>query len=97
MEAARARGSLQGLFRPDDYPVAAAEANAQGSTAVRLTIGTDGWVTACSVTRSSGTRALDNATCSVLRARARYSAARDQNGQPVADSQNATITWRLSE
>ena len=96
LEPARARGSLQGLFRPDDYPVSAAEAEAQGSTGVRLSIGTDGRVTACSVTRSSGSRALDTATCSVLRSRARYTPARDQNDQAVADTQNATITWRLT-
>ena len=95
VEAARARGSLQGLFRPDDYPAAAAEGGDQGSTGVRLTVGPDGRVTACSVTRSSGSSALDRATCSVLRSRARYEPARDQNGQPTTDTTNATITWRL--
>jgi hypothetical protein len=40
---------------------------------------------------------LDNATCSVLRSRARYTPARDQNSQATADTQGATITWRLSE
>jgi protein TonB len=95
VEAARARGSLQGLFRPDDYPSSAAESGDQGSTGVRLTVGADGRVTACSVTRSSGSRALDGATCSVLRSRARYTPARDQNNQPTTDTQNATITWRL--
>ncbi len=97
IEAARARGSLQGLFRPDDYPASAAESGDQGSTGVRLTINGDGRVTGCSVTRPSGSRALDNATCSVLRSRARYTPARDQNNQPTTDTQNATITWRLSE
>jgi protein TonB len=97
VEAARARGSLQGLFRPNDYPTSAAESGDQGSTGVRLAIGPDGRVTACSVTRSSGSRALDAATCSVLRSRARYTPARDQNSQPTGDTQGATITWRLSE
>jgi protein TonB len=97
VEAARARGSLQGLFRPDDYPRSAVESEAEGSTGVRLTINGDGRVTSCSVTRSSGSRALDGATCNVLRSRARYTPARDQNNQPTTDSQNATITWRLSE
>ncbi len=95
VEAARARGSLQGLFRPDDYPAGASEAGDQGTTGVRLTIGPTGRVTACSVTSSSGSRALDNATCSVLRARARYEPARDQNNQPTTDTQTARITWRL--
>lgn len=97
IEAARARGSLQGLFRPDDYPASAAESGDQGSTGVRLTINGDGRVTGCSVTRTSGSRAMDNATCSVLRSRARYTPASDQNNQPTTDTQNATITWRLSE
>jgi len=55
----------------------------------------DGRVTGCTVTGSSGSAALDNATCRIMRSRARFSPARDSNGQPTTDSYAASITWRI--
>jgi protein TonB len=95
VEPARAKGSLQGLFREDDYPSAAASRGETGSTRVRLAIGTDGRVTGCTVTGGSGSSSLDRATCSVLRSRARFSPASDNQGRPIGDTHDATITWRL--
>jgi protein TonB len=94
-ESARAKGSLVGLFSPDDYPTSALSANEQGTTAVRLTIGTDGRVSGCEVTSGSGSSALDSATCNILRRRARFSPAMDSNGQPTSDSYSQRITWRV--
>jgi protein TonB len=94
-ESARAKGSLVGLFSSDDYPNSALSANEQGTTAVRLTIGTDGRVSACDITQSSGSSALDNATCNILRRRARFSPAMDSNGQPTTDTYSQRITWKV--
>lgn len=94
-QAARAKGSLLGLFSDDDYPNAALQAQQQGSTSVSLTIGTDGRVSGCSVTSSSGSAALDSATCNVLRRRAKFSPAIDSNGQPTGDTYSQRVTWRL--
>jgi periplasmic protein TonB len=88
-------GSLQGLIRSDDYPQSAIENDEQGTTAVRLTVGPNGRVSGCSVTSSSGSRALDNATCSILTRRARYSPAQDSNGNPVTATTSGRVTWRL--
>jgi TonB family protein len=87
------RGNLQGLFRRDDYPSSALASGASGLAAVRLAIGADGRVTGCSVTRSTRIAALDNATCSVLRARARFTPAGDSNGMPVTGTHDAVISW----
>jgi periplasmic protein TonB len=94
-QAARAKGSLPSLFSDDDYPQSAIRNEEQGTTAVRLSIGTDGRVADCSITSSSGSTALDNATCSIIRRRARYTPAKDQSGNPIAGSDSARIRWVL--
>jgi len=91
----RARANLNSYFSTDDYPAGALRNNEQGTTAFSLTIGTSGRVEACTVTSSSGSSALDQATCRILRSRARYTPARDENGNPVAGHDSARVTWRL--
>ena len=94
-QAARATGSLPGLFSTDDYPQSALRNEEEGTTAVSLTIGPNGRVSACRVTSSSGSSSLDNTTCSILTRRARFTPAKDQNGQPISDSSSARIRWQL--
>jgi protein TonB len=96
-QAAKAKGNLPSLFSTDDYPPSALRNEEQGTTAVRLTVGTDGRVAACAVTSSSGSTALDNATCNILKRRARYSPAKDQAGNPISDSYSQTVRWVLPE
>lgn len=92
-QAAKAKGSLTGLFSNDDYPESALQAQQQGTTAVQLTIGTDGRVSGCDITSSSGSSALDSTTCNVLRRRARFTPAVDSNGQPTTDTYSQRIRW----
>jgi len=93
--ARSASGDLQGLFRGDDYPQAAIRNDEQGAVLVRLSIGTDGRVTNCSVSSSSGSRALDRATCRILQSRARFTPARDNRGNPTTDTISQRIRWVL--
>jgi periplasmic protein TonB len=88
-------GDLQGLFRGDDYPVSAIERDEQGSVTARLTVGTDGRVSGCTVTSSSGSRILDNATCRILQSRARFTPARDNRGNLTTDTTSQRIRWVL--
>ncbi len=90
-----AKGNLQSYFSASDYPQDAARREETGTTGVRLSIGTDGRVTNCTVTRSSGSTSLDNAACRILRSRARYTPARLSNGEPTTDTATGSITWRL--
>lgn len=94
-DAAKARGNLLNLFGDDDYPNSALQNNEQGTTAVVLSIGTDGRVSGCSITSSSGSSALDNATCNVLRRRARFTPATDTSGNPTTDTYPQRVTWRV--
>jgi protein TonB len=91
----RARANLNSYFSLDDYPPAARRANAQGTTEVRMTIGTNGRVVACEVASSSGSAALDAATCSILQQRAHYSPATDATGNLVIGTDYGRVTWRV--
>jgi protein TonB len=96
VEPAKAKGSLAGLINPEDYPASAQRAEEQGTVRVRLDVGANGRVTSCTVSSSSGSSALDAATCRILRSRARFTPARDSNGNPAPDTiTSPPITWRL--
>ena len=97
VEPARARANLGSYVSNDDYPASALRNEDEGTTGFRLTIGPDGRVTNCVVTSSSGSSALDTATCRIMRSRARFTPARDSNGQPTTDTQSARITWRIQD
>ena len=58
----------------------------KGTVQASLTIGPDGRVVGCNVTRSSGNSSLDGATCNILRRRAKFTPARDSNGKPTTDT-----------
>jgi protein TonB len=97
VSAQSAKGDLRSLFSSDDYPASAAAENATGTAVARLSIGPDGRVTACDLIRSTGNSALDSATCSILRRRAKFTPARDSNGNPTSDViTTPPITWQLT-
>ncbi|HVM37005.1 MAG TPA: energy transducer TonB [Sphingomicrobium sp.] len=95
VEPKSAVGNLQGLIRDTDYPESAIEREEQGTVTVSLQIGTTGRVTGCNVSSSSGSRTLDQTTCRILQARARFSPAVDSNGNPTTGTFSQRITWRL--
>jgi periplasmic protein TonB len=80
----------------DDYPDASRRAGEEGVTGVRVTIGTDGRVSACSVVRSSGFSRLDERACQIAQRRWRFKPA-TENGQPVEETVNRNYRWQLQE
>ena len=92
-QTAKARGDLHSLFSTDDYPASALRNEEQGTTGVRITVGTDGRVADCQVTSSSGSAALDTATCSIIRRRAKYTPARNDDGSMAMGSDAVRIKW----
>jgi protein TonB len=96
-QAARAKGNPGQYFGRDNYPPAARRAGEEGPVSVRLTIGTDGRVSDCVVTGSSGSSDLDNTTCSFFKRRVRYSPAKDSEGNPAVDHVNQSVTWRIED
>ena len=94
--ATSAKGDLRTLFSADDYPASAQSAGAEGTAQAQLTIGPDGRVVGCNLTRSTGNSSLDSATCNILRRRAKFTPARDSNGQATTDTVTTPpIVWRL--
>ena len=89
------RANLGSYFSADDYPPEALRNREHGTVAFRLTIGADGLVSDCTVTSSSRSAALDEATCRLLRERARYRPARDAAGNPTTGSDEGSVTWTL--
>jgi len=84
--SAGARANLASYVTDSDYPASAVERGEQGTVRFTLAIGADGRVTGCTVTGSSGSAVLDSTTCRIMRSRARFTPARDSNGNPTADS-----------
>jgi len=95
VQPAKARANLASYISDEDYPQSAIRNEEQGTTGFRLDIGPDGRVTNCTITASSGSAALDDATCSILRRRARFQPATDDQGHATADSTSGRIRWVL--
>ena len=78
----------------DDYPDASRRAEEQGVTRVTYTIDPTGKVSACTVTQSSGSPRLDDATCKIIMRRFRFNPA-TRDGQPVAENKTQPVRWQL--
>lgn len=86
---------IQGSISNADYPPAAFAANEQGTTAVKIMVGEDGAVTGCEVEETSGSKALDAASCALITARYRFAPARDAQGLATPSIVRRRIAWRL--
>ncbi len=83
------------LITPDDYPKTALRNREEGVVGFELTIGVNGRISACTIVRSSGSAALDSATCRLLVSRARFRPARDAEVKPVPASIRREMAWVL--
>lgn len=89
------RRPAQAYVMRDDYPASALAEKAHGWVAFTLQVGANGRVTGCTVTGSSGSSALDRATCMIMRRRARFTPAVDSNGNPAPWAASGEVEWRL--
>ncbi|HYG30234.1 MAG TPA: TonB family protein [Allosphingosinicella sp.] len=88
---------LRGRLRDSDYPRGLGEAGVRGRVGVRYVVETDGRVTNCSVTRSSGSSVLDDTTCSLIEQRFRYDPARDRYGRPIRSNLIESYEWLVED
>jgi periplasmic protein TonB len=77
----------------NDYPARAMREEREGTTGFRVQIGPDGRVTDCSITSSSGHSDLDAAACDNIRRRARFTPAKDGEGNPTTDTYSNRVRW----
>lgn len=94
--AATPARQVSGQITSDDYPAAAIRAEQQGSVRIRFVVGADGRASACEVAESSGSAALDSASCQLTIRRFRFRPA-TRDGVPVQSLATRLITWRLPE
>lgn len=80
----------------ENYPSDALRMEKEGRVGVAVTIGSDGRVTGCTVTSSSGTPSLDRAACDGMQRYARYDPALDSAGNPTSGSASTAIVYKLN-
>lgn len=90
-----ARAPAQNLVSAGDYPASALAVRAEGRVAVLLTVGVSGRALDCAITRSSGSAALDAATCRILRSRGRFTPAMDRHGNAAVATIAQEMVWKL--
>jgi TonB family protein len=81
----------------DDYPPSALREDGEGVVRFALDIDPTGVPTACTVTQSSGRDDLDQATCQLIRERARFEPAKDSHGKPVAATYANSVRWAIPQ
>ncbi len=91
------KGSPGNWATTNDYPTRALREERAGTTSFRVSVSADGRVSSCSVTGSSGSPDLDEATCSNVTRRARFAPATDGEGNPTTGSYSGRIRWVIPE
>jgi TonB family protein len=79
----------------DDYPPAALRAGQQGTTSVTLRVDDKGLPTGCRVKGSTASALLDQTTCTLLMARARFTPALDAEGRPTSSEYESRYRWEI--
>ena len=90
-----APAGLSSYFSNDDYPAEALRRREQGTVSFRIAISETGRVSDCQILGSSGSVSLDEATCGIARERLRFRPASDAAGDPVSDTKDFRVVWRL--
>jgi protein TonB len=84
---------IAGAIMPSDYPRNLRRAGIGGTVLFVFTIGANGRVTRCGVTRSSGVPELDTLTCRLVMRRFIYRPSTDRNGRPVPTEADGEHEW----
>jgi len=88
---------VSNTLRYKNLPRALWDVKAAGMVTYRATLGVNGRLSDCRVTRSSGNAALDAATCALALRHAHFSPARNENGRKVADTALFEQEWRVEQ
>ena len=84
---------IAGEILSSDYPRDLRERGIGGRVEIVFTVGTNGRVTGCTVTRSSGVPELDALTCRLIMERFRYRPSTDRYGRPIPDEVEGEHDW----
>lgn len=92
-KSATPKGNPGNWATTNDYPSRALREERAGVTSFRVSVSADGRAAGCTVTSSSGSPDLDEATCSNVTRRARFNPAMDGEGKPTTGSYSGRIRW----
>lgn len=92
----RPKGNPANWVTTNDYPSRALREERQGVTGFHLEYDASGNVTSCSITKTSGSQELDDATCANLRRRAHFTPG-TRDGQPQAGTYNSSVRWEIPQ
>ena len=84
---------IEKLLSDADKRAVVDKVGAQGTVGIKVTVDTVGRVSDCAVAHSSGFKALDTETCKIVRSKARFAPARDEQGRPVSGVLYGDISW----
>jgi len=84
---------IAGEITSSDYPPDLRSRGIGGRVGMVFTVGPNGRVTSCTVTRSSGVPELDALTCRLIQQRFRYRPSTDRYGRPIADEVEGEHDW----
>lgn len=84
-----------GWVTSNDYPARSLRAEEEGRTVVAILVSREGRAQACLIVDSSGFSALDEATCTQVMRRGRFSPATDAAGNPRIGCHADRIAWNL--
>ncbi|HEX8263495.1 MAG TPA: TonB family protein [Allosphingosinicella sp.] len=84
---------IAGSINNSDFPDEAYPNGFDGVAHLRFTVAPSGRVSDCAVTRSSGSRRLDNLTCRLILQRFRYRPARNGEGIPISSVITGEHLW----
>ena len=84
---------IAGEILPSDYPPDLRSRGVGGRVRMVFTVGTNGRVTSCTVTRSSGVPELDALTCRLIEERFRYRPSTDRFGRAIPDEVEGEHDW----
>jgi protein TonB len=91
------RGSPASWISADDYPSRPLRNGVEGQSGYRLVVGSDGRVSACEITSSSGSSELDRETCRLITRRAHFEPATDASGANVVGTYSGTVRWEIPD
>lgn len=86
---------IAGEITPRDYPRRLGNAGIGGRVGLKFTVGSNGRVTRCVVTSSSGIPELDALTCQLIQQRFVFRPSTDRFGRPVADEVEGEHVWEV--
>jgi TonB family protein len=82
-------------FTAFSYPPEAEKNRVEGTVGFEVDVDATGKPSACRITSSSGSPLLDQPTCAMIMAKARFHPARDANGAAVAGQYDNKTVWQL--